>query len=182
MNVNGGAVALGHPIGASGGRIVATLVHELRRSGGGLGLAAICSRRRPGRRAADRGVSVGSTVRAAGGLVVRDGSRAARPPAAVRRLVAAEGEARAGRVLGGGRAARGRGGDGAALRARRRGRRDALRRRAGPEGGALLPDDGRRRGASRRTRSTRCAGCRSARRRRCSATTTTATLVRSVLR
>jgi acetyl-CoA C-acetyltransferase len=43
VNVNGGAVALGHPIGASGGRIVATLVHELRRHGGGLGLAAICS-------------------------------------------------------------------------------------------------------------------------------------------
>jgi acetyl-CoA C-acetyltransferase len=43
VNVNGGAVALGHPVGASGGRIVATLVHELRRSGGGLGLAAICS-------------------------------------------------------------------------------------------------------------------------------------------
>ena len=42
-NVNGGAVALGHPIGASGGRIVGTLVHELRRNGGGLGLAAICS-------------------------------------------------------------------------------------------------------------------------------------------
>ncbi len=43
VNVNGGAVALGHPIGASGGRIVATMVHELRRSGGGLGLATICS-------------------------------------------------------------------------------------------------------------------------------------------
>ncbi len=43
VNVNGGAVALGHPIGASGGRILGTLVHELRRSGGGLGLAAICS-------------------------------------------------------------------------------------------------------------------------------------------
>jgi acetyl-CoA C-acetyltransferase len=43
VNVNGGAVALGHPIGASGGRILATMVHELRRSGGGLGLAAICS-------------------------------------------------------------------------------------------------------------------------------------------
>jgi acetyl-CoA C-acetyltransferase len=42
-NVNGGAVALGHPIGASGARIVGTLVHELRRNGGGLGLAAICS-------------------------------------------------------------------------------------------------------------------------------------------
>ena len=42
-NVNGGAVALGHPIGASGGRIVGTMVHELRREGGGLGLAAICS-------------------------------------------------------------------------------------------------------------------------------------------
>jgi acetyl-CoA C-acetyltransferase len=43
VNVNGGAVAIGHPIGASGGRIVGTLVHELRRTGGGLGLAAICS-------------------------------------------------------------------------------------------------------------------------------------------
>jgi acetyl-CoA C-acetyltransferase len=43
VNVNGGAVALGHPIGASGGRIVGTMVHELRRQGGGLGLAAICS-------------------------------------------------------------------------------------------------------------------------------------------
>jgi acetyl-CoA C-acetyltransferase len=42
-NVNGGAVALGHPIGVSGGRIVGTMVHELRRNGGGLGLAAICS-------------------------------------------------------------------------------------------------------------------------------------------
>ena len=43
VNANGGAIALGHPIGASGGRIVSTMVHELRRSGGGLGLAAICS-------------------------------------------------------------------------------------------------------------------------------------------
>ena len=43
VNVNGGAVALGHPIGASGARIVGTLVNELRRRGGGLGVAAICS-------------------------------------------------------------------------------------------------------------------------------------------
>jgi acetyl-CoA C-acetyltransferase len=43
VNVNGGAVALGHPIGASGARILATMVHDLRRNGGGLGLAAICS-------------------------------------------------------------------------------------------------------------------------------------------
>jgi acetyl-CoA C-acetyltransferase len=43
VNVNGGAVALGHPIGASGARILGTIVHELRRNGGGLGLAAICS-------------------------------------------------------------------------------------------------------------------------------------------
>ena len=42
-NVNGGAVALGHPIGASGARILTTMIHELRRNGGGLGLAAICS-------------------------------------------------------------------------------------------------------------------------------------------
>ena len=43
FNVNGGAIALGHPIGASGARIVGALVHELRRRGGGLGCAAICS-------------------------------------------------------------------------------------------------------------------------------------------
>jgi acetyl-CoA C-acetyltransferase len=43
VNVNGGAVALGHPIGASGARIVGTLVRELQRIGGGLGVAAICS-------------------------------------------------------------------------------------------------------------------------------------------
>ena len=43
INVNGGAVALGHPIGASGARIIITLMHELKRRGGGLGIAAICS-------------------------------------------------------------------------------------------------------------------------------------------
>jgi acetyl-CoA C-acetyltransferase len=43
VNVNGGAIALGHPIGASGARILGTLVYELRRRGGGLGCAAICS-------------------------------------------------------------------------------------------------------------------------------------------
>jgi len=43
VNVNGGAVALGHPIGASGARIIGSLVFELRRRGGGLGCAAICS-------------------------------------------------------------------------------------------------------------------------------------------
>lgn len=43
VNVNGGAVALGHPIGASGSRILTTLIYELRRRGGGLGIAAICS-------------------------------------------------------------------------------------------------------------------------------------------
>ena len=43
VNVNGGAVSLGHPIGASGARILMTLLYELRRRGGGRGLAAICS-------------------------------------------------------------------------------------------------------------------------------------------
>ena len=43
VNVNGGAVSLGHPIGASGARILGTMIYELRRNGGGLGLAAICS-------------------------------------------------------------------------------------------------------------------------------------------
>ena len=42
LNVNGGAIAIGHPLGASGVRILATLVHELRRRGGGWGLATIC--------------------------------------------------------------------------------------------------------------------------------------------
>jgi len=43
INKLGGAVALGHPIGASGARIVASVAHQLRRRGGGLGIAAICS-------------------------------------------------------------------------------------------------------------------------------------------
>ena len=43
VNVNGGAIALGHPIGASGSRIILTLIEELRRRGGGVGVAAICS-------------------------------------------------------------------------------------------------------------------------------------------
>ena len=43
VNVNGGAVALGHPIGASGTRITLALINELHRRGGGIGLAAICS-------------------------------------------------------------------------------------------------------------------------------------------
>jgi acetyl-CoA acetyltransferase family protein len=42
VNVNGGAIAIGHPLGASGGRILGSLAHELRRRGGGWGLAAIC--------------------------------------------------------------------------------------------------------------------------------------------
>jgi acetyl-CoA C-acetyltransferase len=42
VNVNGGAIALGHPIGASGARVLATLLHELRRRGGGRGLATLC--------------------------------------------------------------------------------------------------------------------------------------------
>lgn len=43
VNVNGGAIALGHPIGASGARIIMHLAYELKRRGGGLGVAAICS-------------------------------------------------------------------------------------------------------------------------------------------
>src|SRR5690606_18233069 len=42
VNVNGGAIALGHPLGASGARILTTLVHELRRRGGGYGVATMC--------------------------------------------------------------------------------------------------------------------------------------------
>ncbi|PKN60485.1 MAG: acetyl-CoA C-acyltransferase, partial [Deltaproteobacteria bacterium HGW-Deltaproteobacteria-11] len=42
VNVNGGAIALGHPVGASAGRITMTLAYELQRRGGGYGVAAIC--------------------------------------------------------------------------------------------------------------------------------------------
>ncbi|MGY9080581.1 MAG: acetyl-CoA C-acyltransferase, partial [Candidatus Nanopelagicales bacterium] len=42
VNVNGGAIALGHPIGASGARLVLHLAYELRRRGGGIGAAALC--------------------------------------------------------------------------------------------------------------------------------------------
>ncbi|MBW8879802.1 MAG: 3-oxoadipyl-CoA thiolase, partial [Acidobacteria bacterium] len=42
VNVNGGAIALGHPLGMSGARLVVTLLHELRRRGGRYGLATLC--------------------------------------------------------------------------------------------------------------------------------------------
>jgi acetyl-CoA acetyltransferase family protein len=42
VNVNGGAIALGHPLGCSGARLIGTLVHELKRRGGGYGLASMC--------------------------------------------------------------------------------------------------------------------------------------------
>ena len=42
INVNGGACALGHPIGASGARIIVTLLNALRRRGGGRGIASLC--------------------------------------------------------------------------------------------------------------------------------------------
>jgi len=42
VNVNGGAIALGHPIGMSGNRLVLTILHELKRRGGGVGAAALC--------------------------------------------------------------------------------------------------------------------------------------------
>jgi acetyl-CoA acetyltransferase len=42
VNVDGGAIALGHPLGASGGRLIASLVHGLRRTGGRYGLASMC--------------------------------------------------------------------------------------------------------------------------------------------
>jgi len=42
LNVNGGAIALGHPVGATGNRIVVTLMHELRRTGKRYGIASLC--------------------------------------------------------------------------------------------------------------------------------------------
>jgi acetyl-CoA C-acetyltransferase len=42
VNVNGGAVALGHPIGCTGARLTVSLIHELQRRGGGTGVAALC--------------------------------------------------------------------------------------------------------------------------------------------
>ena len=43
VNVNGGAIALGHPVAASGARLVVTMVYELRRRGGGTGVVALCA-------------------------------------------------------------------------------------------------------------------------------------------
>jgi acetyl-CoA C-acetyltransferase len=43
VNVNGGAVGLGHPVGCSGARLIVTMMHELRRRGGGFGVAALCA-------------------------------------------------------------------------------------------------------------------------------------------
>ena len=43
VNVNGGAVALGHPVACSGARLLVTLAHELRRRGGGIGVASLCA-------------------------------------------------------------------------------------------------------------------------------------------
>lgn len=42
MNVNGGAIALGHPIGASGARVLVTLLYALQRTGGRRGIASLC--------------------------------------------------------------------------------------------------------------------------------------------
>jgi acetyl-CoA acyltransferase len=42
LNVNGGAIALGHPLGCTGAKLTATLIHELRRRGGGLGIVSMC--------------------------------------------------------------------------------------------------------------------------------------------
>ena len=42
VNVNGGAIALGHPVGASGARVAVTLIHEMRRRGARFGIAALC--------------------------------------------------------------------------------------------------------------------------------------------
>jgi acetyl-CoA C-acetyltransferase len=42
VNVNGGAIAIGHPIGASGARVLTTLLHEMKRSGANKGLTTLC--------------------------------------------------------------------------------------------------------------------------------------------
>ena len=89
--MNGGAIALGHPIGASGGRIVGTMVHELRRSGGGLGLAAILL---PAAARATRCCSRFDPRGRRRGAAGRPHPR--RAPRALRRLVAAEGKAEPG--------------------------------------------------------------------------------------
>nr|MDH3077454.1 hypothetical protein [Bacillus velezensis] len=62
VNVNGGAIAFGHPIGASGARIIMSLIYELKRRGGGLGIAAIC------------GWSGSRRCRPAGGVLIKGGS------------------------------------------------------------------------------------------------------------
>ena len=57
VNVNGGAIAVGHPLGMSGARLVVSLVHELRRRGGRLGLATLCVGVGPGPGGAVRAAS-----------------------------------------------------------------------------------------------------------------------------
>ena len=79
VNVNGGAVAIGHPIGASGARILGALVHELRRRGGGFGVRGDLLGRRPGRRGHRAGVT-----RAAHSLPTAAGGGALRRPASRR--------------------------------------------------------------------------------------------------
>ena len=149
--MNGGAIALGHPIGASGGRIVGTMVHELRRSGGGLGLAAICSGGGQGDALLHRGV-----IRAAGGVVVRDGRVLLVHRARYDDWSLPKGKLEPGETW-----------EDAALREvwEETGVHCTLGAFLGSthytvegeaQGGAVVGDDDRRRGRTRRTRSTRC--------------------------
>ena len=64
VNVNGGAIAVGHPLGASGARIALTLIYELRRRGGGLGVAALCGGGGQGSAAAGAGLKAGAPLNA----------------------------------------------------------------------------------------------------------------------
>ena len=73
VNVNGGAIALGHPIGASGARIVGALIHELRRRGGGLGCAAICSAAARATPSCSRSTASSGTPRRRRGSIEHDG-------------------------------------------------------------------------------------------------------------
>ena len=75
VNVNGGAIALGHPLGMSGARLVVTLLHELRRRGGRYGLATLCVGVGQGQAAR---CSSCDAPRSAGGRAASGGAAAAR--------------------------------------------------------------------------------------------------------
>ena len=167
VNVNGGAIALGHPVGMSGARIVLDLALELRRRGGGVGAAALCGGGGQGDALilhVPAGVSSeGTAVQTAGPAAPPAGGAGGRPTSRRWSTRAREGDARVGRpadLAGRGRqpgAARGRGGARPAHRPRpgHRPHRLARRRQVDDDDGAGAGAPGRPASGSACSRSTR---------------------------